>query len=83
MSTQTQLTAAASGNFAESLTIAQKEALQCAVAKIVAFGAQVGVSAEEMIQMLQSGSRSANCCSIWPAEAAKSPTKAGFATLQP
>lgn len=55
MSTQTQLTAAASGNFAESLTIAQKEALQGAVAKIVAFGAQVGVSAEEMIQMLQSG----------------------------
>jgi hypothetical protein len=55
MLTQTQLTAAASGNFAESLTIAQKEALQCAVAKIVAFGAQVGVSAEEMIQMLQSG----------------------------
>lgn len=55
MSIQTQLTPAASGKFAESLTMAQIEALQCAVAKIVAFGAQVGVSAEQMIQMLQSG----------------------------
>jgi hypothetical protein len=55
MLTETQPPAAASGNFAESLTMAQKEALQCAVAKIVAFGAQVGVSTEEMIQMLQSG----------------------------
>jgi hypothetical protein len=55
MTTQTQLTTAASANFAESLTTAQKETLLCAVAKIVAFGAQVGVNAEEMIQMLQSG----------------------------
>jgi hypothetical protein len=55
MTTQTELTDAASGNFGDSLTTAQKEALQCAVAKIVAFGEQVGVSADQMIQMLQSG----------------------------
>jgi hypothetical protein len=55
MTTETQLTAAASGNFGESLTLAQKEALPCAVAKIVAFGAPVGVNAEPMIQMLQAG----------------------------
>ncbi|MGA2355528.1 MAG: hypothetical protein ABSG02_13615 [Terriglobales bacterium] len=55
MMTKTQLPAAANSNFGESLTMAQKDALQCAVAKIVAFGAQVGVSADEMIQMLQSG----------------------------
>ncbi|MFY9904399.1 MAG: hypothetical protein WBX02_00675 [Terriglobales bacterium] len=55
MTTPTQLAPAASGNLGDSLTMAQKQALECAVAKIVAFGAQVGVSADEMIQMLQSG----------------------------
>lgn len=55
MTTPTQLPPAASGNLGDSLTMAQKQALECAVAKIVAFGAQVGVSADEMIQMLQSG----------------------------
>jgi hypothetical protein len=40
---------------AESLTVAQKEALQSAVAKIVTFGAQVGLSADQMIQLLRSG----------------------------
>jgi hypothetical protein len=55
MTTQTQLITSANGNFGESLTMAQKESLRCAVAKIVAFGALVGVSAEQMIQMLQSG----------------------------
>lgn len=55
MITKTQPIVATNGNLGESLTMAQKEALQCAVAKIVAFGAQVGVSADDMIQMLQSG----------------------------
>jgi hypothetical protein len=55
MTTQTQLTASARGNFGESLTMAQTESLRSAVAKIVAFGALVGISAEQMIQMLQSG----------------------------
>lgn len=36
---------------AESLTPEQKEALQRAVAKIVALGAQVGVNADQMIQL--------------------------------
>lgn len=40
---------------AEALGPAQKETLQRAIAKIVAFGAQVGVTAEQMILLLQSG----------------------------
>ena len=39
----------------DSLTPAQKEALQCAVAKIVALGAENGVSPEQMIELLKSG----------------------------
>jgi len=39
----------------ESLTLAQKEALQRAVAKVVALGARVGVSADRMILLLQAG----------------------------
>jgi len=39
----------------EALTPAQKEALECAVAKIVALGAQSGVSPEQMIELLKSG----------------------------
>lgn len=35
--------------------MAQKEALQRAVAKIVALGEQVGVSADQMIDLLDSG----------------------------
>lgn len=35
--------------------MAQKEALERAVAKVVALGAQVGVSADQMILLLQSG----------------------------
>jgi len=48
------LTAAASRDL-EPLTPAQKETLQRAVAKVVALGAQTGVTAEEMIQLLKSG----------------------------
>jgi hypothetical protein len=40
---------------AESLTPEQKEALQRSVAKIVEAGAQVGVNADQMIQLLRSG----------------------------
>ncbi len=39
----------------DSLTPAQKEALQCAVAKIVALGEQSGVGPEQMIELLKSG----------------------------
>jgi len=39
----------------DPLTVAQQEALQEAVAKIVALGTQVGVGADEMIVLLKSG----------------------------
>ena len=39
----------------EALTLTQKETLQRAVAKIVALGGQVGVSAEQMIDLLELG----------------------------
>ncbi len=55
MTTEPNLTIAASRDLGESLTVVQKEALQRAVAKIVAFGAQVDVSADQMIRLLQSG----------------------------
>ena len=47
--------AAISHDLAESLTPAQKEALQRAVAKIVALGEQTGVTADEMIELLKAG----------------------------
>ena len=40
---------------AEPLTVAQKEVLQRAVVKVIALGAKVGVSAEQMIDLLKSG----------------------------
>jgi hypothetical protein len=49
------LTAAASRDLDEPLTLAQKETLQRAVGKVVALGAQVGVSADQMIEMLGAG----------------------------
>ena len=55
MTTELRLTAAASRDLAEPLSVAQKEALQRAVAKIVALGEQVGVSADQMIDLLDSG----------------------------
>jgi hypothetical protein len=55
MTTELHLAAAVSRGLAESLTLAQNEALQRAVAKMVALGAKVGVSADQMIQLLQSG----------------------------
>jgi hypothetical protein len=55
MTRELHLAAAMSRDQAEPLTVAQKEALQRAVAKIVALGAQVGVSADQMIELLDSG----------------------------
>jgi len=55
MSTERYLTAAISHDLAESLTTAQKDALQRAVAKIVALGEQTGVNADEMIELLKAG----------------------------
>ena len=53
--TETPLTPVPSGDESEPLTLAQKEALQRAVVKVVALGAQVGVSADQMIELLKSG----------------------------
>jgi len=55
MTTELHLAAAVNRGLAESLTLAQNEVLQRAVAKMVALGAKVGVSADQMIQLLQSG----------------------------
>ncbi len=55
MTTELHLIAALTNNLAEPLIVAQKEALQHAVTKIVALGAQVGVSADQMILLLESG----------------------------
>jgi hypothetical protein len=53
--TETPLTPAPSRGEFEPLTSAQKEALERAVVKVVALGAQVGVSADQMIELLKSG----------------------------
>jgi hypothetical protein len=55
MTTELHLIAALTHNLAEPLTVAQKEALQRAVTKIVTLGAQVGVNADQMILLLESG----------------------------
>jgi hypothetical protein len=55
MSTELNLLAAANEDLTEPLTEEQHEALRIAVAKIVALGVQVGVSADQMIVMLRSG----------------------------
>ena len=55
MSTELNLLAAANEDLTEPLTEEQHEALRLAVAKIVALGVQVGVSADQMIVMLRSG----------------------------
>ncbi len=47
--------AAMSRDRGEPLTPAQRETLQRAVAKIVALGAKTGVSADQMIRLLESG----------------------------
>ncbi|MGD0468533.1 MAG: hypothetical protein ABSA54_09180 [Terriglobales bacterium] len=55
MITERDLTAALSHDVTEPLTLAQREALERAVVKIVALGANVGVSVDQMIELLKSG----------------------------
>ena len=55
MTTELNLIAALSHHLAEPLTVAQKEALQRAVTKIVALGAHVGVNRDQRIRLLESG----------------------------
>jgi hypothetical protein len=55
MSAEQYLSAALSPDLDEPLTCAQKETLERAVTKIVALGAQVGVSADQMAELLQAG----------------------------
>jgi len=49
------LLAAASPDLVDSLTPEQREALESAVAKIVALGARNGITPDQMIEMLKSG----------------------------
>jgi|HubBroStandDraft_4_1064222.scaffolds.fasta_scaffold335038_2 hypothetical protein len=53
--TTMRLSSAARHDSAESIPLTQKEGLERAVAKVVALGARAGVSADQMIQLLQSG----------------------------
>ena len=55
MLTDLNLLAAVSHDSGASLTPAQQQALHRAVAKIVALGAQTGVSPDQMIHLLKSG----------------------------
>ena len=55
MRRERQFAAGASSDRSEPLTLAQKETLQRAVTKIVALAGQVGVSADQMIELLRSG----------------------------
>jgi hypothetical protein len=55
MATEFDLTAALSCDLDQLLTPAQKRELERSVAKIVALGAQVGVSKDQMIELLKSG----------------------------
>ena len=55
MTTELNRIAALSHNLAEPLTVAQKEALQRAVTKIVALGAHVEVNRDQRILLRESG----------------------------
>jgi len=63
--TELNLIAALSHTLAEPLTVAQKEALQRAVTKIVALGAHAGVNRDQRILLLESGLTSASRWSTW------------------
>jgi hypothetical protein len=52
---QADLFASTDPDLTQPLTCEQKEVLERAVAKIVLLGAQVGVSADQMILLLESG----------------------------
>jgi hypothetical protein len=55
MTTELNLIAAPSHNLSEPPTLAQKEARQRAVTKIVALGVRVAVNRDQMILLLESG----------------------------
>ena len=55
MTPEQQLVEAASSDCSESLSSAQRETLQQAVAKIVVVGAQRGVTIDQMIDLLKAG----------------------------
>ncbi len=57
MTTESHLSAALGNDSAgsDSLNPEQREALQRGVAKIIALGEQVGVSAEQMVELLRQG----------------------------
>jgi hypothetical protein len=55
MATEQHSLAILSHGVVEPLTTAQEETLRRAVAKLVEFGAQTGVTTEEMIHLLDSG----------------------------
>jgi hypothetical protein len=55
MTTEPHLIAALDHTLAEPLPVAQKEALQRPVTKMIALGAQAGVNRDQMILLLESG----------------------------
>jgi hypothetical protein len=55
MRAESCLSAVLSSDLAEPLTCTQKETLERAVTKIVALGEEMGVSAEQMVELLQGG----------------------------
>ncbi len=55
MTTELHPFAALGNDAADSLGPPQQEALQRGVAKIIALGEQVGVSAEQMVELLRQG----------------------------
>jgi hypothetical protein len=81
MITELRLSSVAPHDPTEALTSEQKEALQRVVAKVVALGAQVGVSADQMILLLQSGLTPENCWTTWPRAPEKLP-RAKFQSFQ-
>jgi hypothetical protein len=55
MRAELYLNAVLSHDLSEPLSCTQKETLQRAVTKIVVMGEQVGVSAEQMLELLEAG----------------------------
>jgi hypothetical protein len=73
MTTELNLIAALSHNLAEPLTVAQKEAPQRTVTKIVALGAHAGVNRDQRILLLESDLTSASRWSTWRLDPEKLP----------
>jgi hypothetical protein len=55
MGAENHPTAATNGDWDERLSLEQKQILQSAVAKIVSYGESVGVSANQIAELLSSG----------------------------